>query len=74
MLAQKGLKLDAVDRAQGRREGAAGRASRTAPRETVAAGGTVRTDDNPDAFKTRLDAYREQTAPVSRLLRDASAS
>jgi adenylate kinase len=34
-------------------------------RETVAAGGTVRADDNPDAFKVRLDAYRVQTAPVS---------
>ena len=34
-------------------------------RETVAAGGTVRADDNPEAFKVRLDAYRVQTAPVS---------
>jgi adenylate kinase len=34
-------------------------------KETVAAGGTVRADDNPEAFKTRLDAYRVQTAPVS---------
>ncbi len=34
-------------------------------RETLAAGGTVRADDNPEAFKVRLDAYREQTAPVS---------
>ena len=34
-------------------------------RETVAAGGTVRADDNPESFKIRLDAYREQTAPVS---------
>lgn len=34
-------------------------------RETLAAGGTVRADDNPEAFKIRLDAYREQTAPVS---------
>ncbi len=25
----------------------------------------MRADDNPDAFKTRLVAYREQTAPVS---------
>ena len=34
-------------------------------RETVAAGGVVRADDNPEAFKVRLDAYRAQTAPVS---------
>jgi adenylate kinase len=33
--------------------------------DTLAAGGTVRADDNPEAFKTRLDAYRAQTAPVS---------
>jgi adenylate kinase len=34
-------------------------------KETIAAGGTVRADDNPDSFKIRLDAYRQQTAPVS---------
>jgi len=34
-------------------------------RETVAAGGVVRADDNPESFKVRLDAYRAQTAPVS---------
>ncbi|HUS96743.1 MAG TPA: adenylate kinase [Hyphomicrobiaceae bacterium] len=33
--------------------------------ETLANGGTVRKDDNPDAFKQRLVAYREQTAPLS---------
>jgi adenylate kinase len=33
--------------------------------DTLATGGTVRADDNPEAFKTRLDAYRAQTAPVS---------
>jgi adenylate kinase len=33
--------------------------------ETKAAGGTVRADDNPETFKTRLDAYRVQTAPVA---------
>jgi adenylate kinase len=33
--------------------------------ETVRAGGAVRADDNPEAFKTRLDTYRAQTAPVS---------
>ncbi|TAL80205.1 MAG: adenylate kinase [Beijerinckiaceae bacterium] len=34
-------------------------------RETKAAGKPVRSDDNPEAFKTRLDTYRTQTAPVS---------
>jgi adenylate kinase len=33
--------------------------------ETIAAGGAVRADDNPESFKTRLEAYRAQTAPVS---------
>lgn len=33
--------------------------------ETLANGGTVRADDNPQSFKTRLEAYRTQTAPVS---------
>lgn len=35
-------------------------------RETLAAGGEVRKDDNAEAFKQRLVAYREQTAPVSK--------
>ena len=34
-------------------------------KDTIAAGKEVRADDNPDAFKTRLDAYRTLTAPVS---------
>ena len=34
-------------------------------KETIAAGGTVRADDNPESFKIRLDAYRQQSAPVS---------
>jgi adenylate kinase len=33
--------------------------------EAMAAGDTVRPDDNADAFKIRLDAYHAQTAPVS---------
>ncbi len=33
--------------------------------ETLAAGGTVRLDDTPDVLRRRLDAYREQTAPVA---------
>jgi adenylate kinase len=34
-------------------------------KETLAAGGEVRKDDNPAAFKTRLEAYSKQTAPLS---------
>jgi len=33
-------------------------------RETLAAGGTVRADDNADALKTRLIAYYRETAPL----------
>lgn len=33
--------------------------------ETLAAGGTVRSDDNPEAFVKRLVEYREKTAPLS---------
>lgn len=33
--------------------------------ETVARGEPVRKDDNPDSLKTRLTAYRQQTAPLS---------
>jgi adenylate kinase len=34
-------------------------------RETLEAGNCVRADDNAEVLKTRLDAYRKQTAPVS---------
>jgi adenylate kinase len=34
-------------------------------RETMQAGGSVRADDNPETLKTRLDAHRKQTAPLS---------
>jgi adenylate kinase len=34
-------------------------------RDTVAAGGAVRADDNPESFKKRLAQYHQQTAPVS---------
>jgi adenylate kinase len=33
-------------------------------RETLAAGGTVRPDDNAEALKTRLIAYSRETAPI----------
>jgi adenylate kinase len=67
-LAKRGIKLDAVldlevdqdallDRILGRAEEAAKR------------GDPVRRDDNPEVFKTRLDVYREQTAPVTEYYR-----
>ena len=33
--------------------------------ETIARGEPVRKDDNAETFKTRLVAYRQQTAPLS---------
>jgi adenylate kinase len=34
-------------------------------KDMQARGEAVRADDNPEAFKTRLSAYREQTAPLA---------
>jgi adenylate kinase len=64
MLARKELGLDAVVELKVDENALLSRIEKRA-RETVAAGGTVRADDNPDAFKIRLEAYRAQTAPVS---------
>jgi len=64
MLTEKGIRLDAVlelvvD------QNALLRRIETRVQETLARGDTVRADDNPESLKTRLDAYRAQTAPVS---------
>ena len=64
LLADKHLSLDAVVELKVNEAELLGRIENRA-RETRAAGGTVRADDNPEAFKIRLDAYREMTAPVS---------
>ena len=64
MLAHKHMKLDAVIELKVDETLLLARIEKRAA-ETVAAGGAVRADDNPAAFKIRLDAYREQTAPVS---------
>jgi adenylate kinase len=67
-LATRGMKLDAVlelevdevallDRIRGR------------AREAANNGGSVRSDDNPEIFKTRLDVYHAQTAPVAEYYR-----
>ena len=67
-LATRHIKLDAVlelevdedallDRIRGRAEEAANN------------GGRIRSDDNPEVFKTRLDVYRAQTAPVTEYYR-----
>ncbi|WP_349434001.1 adenylate kinase [Pararhizobium sp. A13] len=64
MLEGKGLRLDAVIELKVD-EGALVRRMENRVAETIAAGGTVRSDDNPEAFKKRLVEYREKTAPLS---------
>lgn len=64
MLAGKHLKLDAIVELKVDETALMARIEKRAA-DALAAGGAVRADDNPAAFKIRLDAYREQTAPVS---------
>jgi adenylate kinase len=64
LLARKHMELDAIIELKVDENALMSRIENRA-RETVAAGGAVRADDNPEAFKVRLDAYRVQTAPVS---------
>jgi adenylate kinase len=64
MLAQKGLKLDAVVEFKVDEGILVERIVKRA-KEMEARGETVRKDDNPEVFKTRLDAYKTQTAPLS---------
>ena len=68
MLADKGLKLDAVIEFKVDEKALVDRIVKRAA-ETEARGEPVRKDDNPDVFKTRLEAYRTQTAPALGLLR-----
>jgi adenylate kinase len=63
-LADKGLKLDAVIEFKVNEKELVDRIVRRAA-ETEARGEPVRKDDNPDVFKTRPDAFRTQTAPLS---------
>ena len=63
MLSRKGMKLDAVIEFAVDESALLSRIEKRAA-ETVAAGGTVRADDNPEALKKRLDAYRDQTAQL----------
>lgn len=64
LLEREDMKLDAVVELKVD-ETALLKRIQTRAEETKRAGGTVRADDNPDSFKTRLDAYRAQTAPVA---------
>lgn len=64
LLAEKGTALDAVIELRVD-EGILLSRMENRVKETLAAGGEVRKDDNPEAFRTRLEAYRKQTAPLS---------
>ena len=64
LLADKGMALDRVVEITVDESVLLARIEHRA-RETAAAGGEVRKDDNPEAFKQRLVAYRKQTAPLS---------
>lgn len=63
MLADKRLRLDAVIEFQVDEKALVGRIEKRAA-ETLAAGLPVRKDDNPDVFRTRLEAYKAQTTPL----------
>lgn len=64
MLEEKNLKLDTVVELAVDEDALVGRIAKRAS-ETAARGEPVRKDDTPEVFKTRLEAYRAQTAPLS---------
>ena len=64
LLAQKGLKLDAVLEFKVDQSRLVGRIEKRAA-ETKARGEPVRKDDDPEVFKTRLAAYDRDTAVVA---------
>jgi adenylate kinase len=63
MLAQKKLKLDAVLEFKVDERELVDRVVKRA-KEAAKRGEPVRKDDNPEVFKTRLEAYRTQTKPL----------
>ncbi|MDX2306730.1 MAG: adenylate kinase [Hyphomicrobium sp.] len=63
LLEAKGKKLDAVIELKVDDQILVSRIENRA-RETLAAGGTVRADDNAEALKTRLMAYYRETSPL----------
>ncbi len=64
ILAGKGRALDAVIELKVD-ESALVRRMEKRVADTIAAGGAVRADDNPESFRKRLVEYREKTAPLS---------
>src|SRR2546421_8808726 len=69
MLRQRGLELDGVVELKVD-EGALIRRIESRIKETLERGEPLRKDDDPDVLKTRLDAYRRQTAPLIDYYRD----
>lgn len=63
LLKERGLALNAVVQLAVN-EGILLQRIETRVREMTARGEKVRADDNPDALRTRLEAYRAQTAPL----------
>jgi adenylate kinase len=63
LLAEKGVGLDAVIELKVD-EGALLKRIETRLAQTQARGEVVRPDDNPESFRIRLAAYRDQTAPL----------
>ena len=63
MLADKGLKLDGVVELKVD-ESALIRRIESRIKETLERGEPLRNDDDPEVLKTRLEAYRRQTAPL----------
>jgi adenylate kinase len=64
MLRQKGQQLDAVIELKVDESALVKRMERRVA-DTLASGGSVRADDNAEAFRKRLSEYREKTAPLS---------
>ncbi len=64
ILAGEGRKLDAVIELKVDEAALVKRMEKRVA-DTIAAGGTVRADDNPESFKKRLVEYRDKTAPLS---------
>ena len=69
MLREKGLSLDGVVELKVD-EGILIRRIESRIRETLARGEPLRKDDDPEILKTRLEAYRRQTAPLIDYYRD----
>jgi adenylate kinase len=69
MIREKGLALDGVVELKVDEE-ALLRRIESRIRETLARGEPLRKDDDPEVLKTRLDAYRRQTAPLTHYYRE----